>query len=371
MLLNLVGVCFSRVDNESVSPIFYDNLTEEIAKKITLKTKLTISIGSMGIKAYSVAVIPLVDEECVSFVFVHKSDLDNSVHSFSYIVNSEKQLTLYKRIPVLEKITKDFISETEKKLRLSDLSTSKLKSYSNGVQELCERLLISDKPLEEGRTEQTRLTSVDVQFIHLLKKIKHSDIIYRSFLLNDPVIIIADKLRHSNLEFMPWDEFVPHKTLNIETWPQDPNGINNFDLMIVSDEHKAQCKDRTDCTIIEWNNGKIIGGKSDKYLAKLFDAIKKSSNPLAELTSEFNSIFYWVQEIIDITTQEKDEIIDRKIGEMTKYHSRAKYGNRLPLIAKIARTYNSFVGDRIASYFLKELGITDKSIDSKKIMSQL
>jgi hypothetical protein len=56
---------------------------------------------------------------------------------------------------------------------------------------------------------------------------------------------------------------------------------------------------------------------------------------------------------------------------MINYHSRAKYGDRLPLIARVARTYNYFVGDRIASYFLKELGITDKAINSKKILSKL
>ena len=369
----MVGVSFSRVDSESVQPIFYDNLTDEIAKKITLKTKLTISIGTMGIRAYSVAVIPLVDEGAVSFVYVHKSDIDNSVFSFSYIVNSEKQLTLYKRIPVLERVTKEFIADTEKKGKLNDLTVPLLKNYSDRVQQLCEKLLISDESVDILLKEksQSQLSGVDKSLVGLLKKIKNPDVIYRSFLLNIPVVIIADKIKDSDLDILPWDDFVPHKTLNINAWPPEPTIIDDFDLMFVDEEHKAKCHSRDDCTILDWHNGKVSGGKQDKYLSKLLDEIKKSKEPLAELTSEFNNIFYWVQEIIDITTKQKDDVIDKKIREMINYHSRAKYCDRLPLVATVARKYNYFVGDRIASYFLKELGITDKAINSKKILSKL
>ena len=197
--------------------------------------------------------------------------------------------------------------------------------------------------------------------------------IYRSILLNEKIVLVADPRTEQNLLNYPWNELVPYKTLKIIPWPKNPSKETDFDILVIDKEQKKECD--LECLKIDLELGQIENGKSDKYLENLFAYLKNNNQDLSlELKLEINNIFNWVHEIIEICTNPNQSDSDTKIKELIEFHTKSRFGDRLPLLTSIARKYNEYASDRIIAYFLKELGIFNKDvkrIDSKKLLSKL
>ena len=284
--------------------------------------------------------------------------------SLSYTVDSDNQLVLYRRIPILESLTKEFIVETEN----NDIPIAgpiELKEILKNVVETSNDLFLMES-LSDDSKETTPLKNLMQKFG------KNLPVFYRSVLLNEQIVLVADSKMEGNILNLPWNEFVPHKTLKIIHWPKTPSREMYFDILIIEPFQKKECD--LECIKVDIDLGNVENGKNDKNLENLFDYLLESKSISIELNIEVNNLFNWVHEIIEICTKEIDETIDTKIKELIEFRTKTRFGNRLPLITSIAKKYNEFASDKIKTYFLKELGIFDKEIkriDTKKFLSKL
>ena len=362
----MVGISLTEFSsqNDEFETIFFDNIEESMAKQLSNKIHITLSMGVTGKKLNSGAIIPLMEHKLISYAVIFKMSESGNLFSLSFTVDSDNQLTLYKRIPILETLSKDFIFQISEKEFSKD--PAHIKEIMSEVIETSNDLF-----LMESLAEDKERTNPLKQLITRLGKNIH--VFYRSILLNEKVVIVADSRTEYNILNYPWNEFVPHKTLKILPWPKNPDKEIDFDIMIIEKEQKKQCE--LDCVKLDLDLGVLEHGKSDKYLENFFIYLKDIKHGLSiELNLEVNSIFNWVHEIIELCTTNKDTNIDDKIKELIKFHTKTRFGNRLPLITSIARNYNEFTSDKIITYFLKELGIFDKDvkrIDSRKLLSKL
>jgi hypothetical protein len=361
----VVGISLTAFDDNKFSILYYKDLDVKTVEIVSRKTLTILSIGVAEQKDKSSAIIPIMEENLIVYVFLFKKAF---VYSIAFSLNSDQQLTLYKCIPLLEKHSKEFLKELEEKEIILHDSINNSESINLLLGNLSENTskLLSPELNEENKGHSSPIFGL----IQLLGNGVH--IFYRALLLNEKTVLFAEKT--SNILDFPWKDFVPHKQLNIIAYPSDPRSENQFDIMIVEPNRKKECD--AECVILEIQSGKVENGKSDKYLENFFKNLKtlESTNLSLEINLEINNLFNWVHEIIDVSTNEKDENIDQKIKELIEFHTKTRFGDRLPLLTAIAKKYNDYATDRIKAYFLKELGIFKKDIksfDSKKLLSKL
>ena len=355
----MVSLSLTEFKDESFTILFTDELSQEIAEKISSKITNTINQAVIGQKSQSSAIIPHMELNLVTFAYIFK--YLNSLFGLTFTINSENQLRLYKCIPLLEKCSSDFIASLEsEKIAISDLSTDSVKGKFSKLKNSSDEFL---KPVTEDQIAKLSIKNL----IQLIGPGISS--FYRALLLNDKTVIFATK--DTEILDYPWKELVPHKTLDIKAWPEDPASENEFDIMIVTPDRKKECD--AECVILDLGKGKVEQGKNDKYLESFFNYLKtiNDSDLALEINLEVNNIFKWMNDIIEACTTEKN---DEKIKEIINFHTKSKYGDRLPLLTSLARKYNEYASERISAYFLKELGIFKddvKRIDSKKFLSKL
>ena len=359
----MLGLLFTKFDENSYSCLFYHNIEEDFVNKICDKILTTISQGALRQKENNVssAIIPLPELKLVSYIYLIK--VSNTLFSLNYELDSNSQLKLYRCIPLLERISKDFFKEIENKILISgnslDQDISVKNSFSN-LDSTAHEIINLD-------LEQVTNSSYTLQpLIELLGNGVSS--LFRAMLLNDKVVIFCEK--DKNILSYPWKQFFPHKTLDIVAYPENPRSITSFDIMIVEPSRKKECD--ANCVILDLVNNKFENGKQDKYIENFIKYIQNLESDLfLEINIEVDNIFNWVNEIIEVSTKEKD---DKKIKNLIEFHSKTRFGNRLPLVTAIARKYNEFTADRISTYFLKELGIFNKDVtrvDTQKLLTKL
>lgn len=358
-----LGLVLTKFSGSIYKTMYSENLEKETLTKISNKTLLTITQGALEVKKdnSSSALIPLTELGMVSFVYLVK--ILDQLYAINFITQTESQLKLYKYIPLLELNAKKFLKELENTSPTDDLDINSNETLKNLFSDLQKNAIgyIDQNTIEENSSPYSLFSLI---------KILGSGIspIYRALLLNANVVIFSEK--NVNILEYPWKLLVPHKNLNIIAYPENPRSINEFDIMIVEPNKKKECD--VDCVVLDLSANKFENGKLDKYLANFFNYLLEiKSDPSIELHLEINNIFNWVNEIIEVATKEKD---DKKIKELIVFHSKTRFGNRLPLVTSIARKYNQFTADRISTYFMKELGLFDKEItriDTKKLISKL
>lgn len=368
LLLSMVGISLSFFNKKNISTIYSENIDRSLANKITDKIFKTVSSGIGNTitthRKNSHIIIPLLEDKIVSYVVIFRQTDDDIFMSLSYTVDSDNQLVLYRRIPILEALTKEFIVETENN-NIPIAGQIELKEILKNVVETSNDLFLMES-LSDDSKETTPLKNLMNKFG------KNLSIFYRSVLLNEKIVLVADSKLEGNILNLPWTEFVPHKTLKIIPWPKNPTKELDFDILIIEPYQKKECD--LECIKVDIDLGNVEHGKNDKYLESLFDYLHESTSLSIELNIEINNLFNWVHEIIEICTKERDEILDSKIKELIEFHTKTRFGNRLPLITSIAKKYNEYASDKIITYFLKELGIFDdnvKRIDTKKFLSKL
>ncbi len=362
----MVGITLAQFSSKNFSTLFSENIDSSLASKVTNKIFMTISMGVTGKKSNSGAIIPLSVDKIVSYAVIFKNpNEEEDLYSLSFTVDADNQLVLYKRIPILETLTKEFIVQVEENIFAVN-DPIKLKEMLANVIETSNDLFLMESLADEKDSTSPLLNLIN-------KFGKNIHIFYRSILLNEKTVIVTDSRENSNIMNLPWNQLAPHKTLKIIPWPKDPSKENDFDILIIEKFQKKDCT--LDCVKMDWEIGQVEHGKSDKYLENLFAYLKDLNHGMAlELNLEVNNIFSWVHEIIEVCTKNKTADFDAEIKKLIEFHTKTRFGNRLPLLTSIARKYNEFASDRIVTYFLKELGIFEKDvkrIDSKKLLSKL
>lgn len=360
----MVGISLAQHSRKNFTTIFSENIDQSLLNKVTNKIHSTISLSVTKTKKNSGAIIPLIEDEKLSYAVIFNTNKDDDLYSLAFTIDSDNQLVLYKHIPILETLTKEFIVQIKDNI-FAVKNPSVLKEMLSNVIETSNDLL-----LMESITNSDDLT-LPLQV--LCQFCKNLHIFYRSILLSEKVVIIADPKFEFNILNYPWKQFVPHRALKIVAWPKDPAKEQDFDILIINQTQKKECS--LDCVKIDWEHGHVENGKNDLYLEKFFAFLKDLKHDMAlELNMEINNLFKWTHEIIEICTRDKSDNVDEEIKKLIEFHSKTCYGNRLPLLTTMARKYNDYASDRIVAYFLKELGIFDKDvkrIDRKKLLSKL
>ena len=180
----MVGISLASFVNKNYSTVFSQNIDKDLSNKLTKKIFSTISLGAISnidnIQKNSNSIIPLTEDKIISYAIIFKNPKDiKQYFSLSFSIESDKQLILYKRIPILETLTKEFIVELKENF-FSITDPPKLKVMLRNVIETANDLFQMDS-LAEDPNEVTPLMNFIAKFGKNIAGIYRSILLYGSY----------------------------------------------------------------------------------------------------------------------------------------------------------------------------------------------
>ncbi|MFW9930024.1 MAG: hypothetical protein ACFFD1_11580 [Candidatus Thorarchaeota archaeon] len=298
--MSSITIAFS---DPNLGPLVAFSTEDEVfAKKIAVKAQLSVSMSKNEFN-FQDAVLPFPDLGKIGFIFIFKvfGKDEPVISSISYVIDQDKQMDLYKQIPVLKRRSKIFV------YRLFNFVYEGKPTISRDLEVYLQNLFTN---VTEFRTDlqkhaiKAKLQKSDINW--LLKAVKKDlDQAITALLLEQPVLIFGHRVLTEQVMgtleiFIPWKILVK---MNETSTFFDPAG---FDLVGCSNSEFLQDYSKSGVTIINLEKGRVEGGISNKPLQNIIEKeIKPKDSFTAErfIKSEFQAYYKTINEIVDVCSK--------------------------------------------------------------------
>ena len=248
---------------ESFSNIFFENFDALLLTKLNNKISVTLATIPPEKNGEFNALIPLIEEELISYTSLFKLSDSNINYSLSVVVDSTSQDDLFKRIPIITDLITEFINQIDfDDLDIKNLyNQSEFQKLIRSVMETVDDLFLMD-PLGYIHPKNSA-------FMQLITKLgKNAHMFFNSVLHDKKAVILANSQIDSFLLQYPWSNLVPKQNLKIKFWPGNVSKESNFDILIIEKNQKKQCN--PDWSIFDLETGIVENGTSDDILKRYF-----------------------------------------------------------------------------------------------------
>ncbi len=308
-------VCFSVFDHiKGPRPVFFQGVGQEMARKVALKSQMTLSMMSQKTIESADAVIPFPEEEKIAYVFLFTIEGEfvkekNSVASLSYIVDHGQQMNFYKQVSLLRRqaeqiadgIKQGYYYDPEK----YELSKSLEKTIGEWGQDLASTEMIIEEEVRKTRVTIRRADQRgSFQFFFRMVR-KDADQLIRAVILGETIVIVGDEplvdLMQSTLEL-----FVPHRTLRRVTYTEKVVHPRFADIIGIPSTLAKHYKDEVSLDLKE---GKVYRGTKCNFSKKLLKQISKLDQEKAErfIHTRINFVLSQVNTLLNIVTAKKKD----------------------------------------------------------------